>query len=57
MPYDDEEQEDAFPYTTIGTDEAKSMIDAGTRIIDVRQYYVSVQGDEFRAQTRIRQTV
>jgi len=27
------------------------------RIIDVRQYYVSVQGDEFRAQTRIRQTV
>jgi membrane protease subunit HflC len=27
------------------------------RIIDTRQYYVSVQGDEFRAQTRIRQTV
>jgi membrane protease subunit HflC len=27
------------------------------RIDDVRQYYVSVQGDEFRAQTRIRQTV
>jgi membrane protease subunit HflC len=27
------------------------------RIFDVRQYYVSVQGDEFRAQTRIRQTV
>ena len=27
------------------------------RIIDVRQYYVSVQGDEFRAATRIRQTV
>jgi len=27
------------------------------RIEDVRQYYVSVQGDEFRAQTRIRQTV
>jgi len=26
-------------------------------IIDVRQYYVSVQGDEFRTQTRIRQTV
>lgn len=37
MPYDDEEQEEAFPYTTIGTDEAKSMIDAGTRVIDVRQ--------------------
>jgi modulator of FtsH protease HflC len=27
------------------------------RIADVRQYYVSVQGDEFRAATRIRQTV
>jgi modulator of FtsH protease HflC len=27
------------------------------RIVDVRQYYVSVQGDEFRAATRIRQTV
>jgi modulator of FtsH protease HflC len=27
------------------------------RIIDARQYYVSVQGDEFRAMTRIRQTV
>jgi membrane protease subunit HflC len=27
------------------------------RIIDVRQYYVSVSGDEFRAATRIKQTV
>jgi membrane protease subunit HflC len=27
------------------------------RINDVRQYYISVQGDEFRAQTRIKQTV
>jgi modulator of FtsH protease HflC len=27
------------------------------RVNDVRQYYVSVQGDEFRAQTRIKQTV
>src|SRR6185503_13498883 len=27
------------------------------RVNDVHQYYVSVQGDEFRAQTRIRQTV
>ena len=35
MPgYDDEE---AFPYKTIGTDEAKQMIEAGTRVIDVRQ--------------------
>jgi rhodanese-related sulfurtransferase len=37
MPYNDQEQEEAFPYTTIGTDEAKRMIDAGTHIIDVRQ--------------------
>ncbi len=35
MPYDDEEE--AFPYITIGTDEAKRMIEGGTRIIDVRQ--------------------
>ena len=35
MPYDDEEE--AFPYTTIGTDEAKHMIEAGAHIIDVRQ--------------------
>jgi membrane protease subunit HflC len=27
------------------------------RIADVRQYYISVEGDEFRAATRIRQTV
>src|SRR4051812_31118811 len=27
------------------------------RITDVKEYYVSVQGDEFRAQTRIKQTV
>ena len=27
------------------------------RIMDVKQYYVSVQGDEFRAATRIRQTI
>ena len=34
MAYEDEEE--ALPYTTIGTDDAKSRIDAGTRIIDVR---------------------
>jgi rhodanese-related sulfurtransferase len=33
----DNDQEEAFPYTTIGTDEAKRMIDAGVTIIDVRQ--------------------
>lgn len=34
MAYDDEE---VLPYATIGTDEAKRMIDNGTRVIDVRQ--------------------
>jgi rhodanese-related sulfurtransferase len=34
MAYDEEE---ALPYTTIGTDEAKRMIEAGVRVIDVRQ--------------------
>lgn len=33
----DNDPEDAFPYTTIGTDEAKRMIDAGVTVIDVRQ--------------------
>ena len=31
--FDDE----VLPYTTIGTDQAKNMIDAGTHIIDVRR--------------------
>lgn len=36
MPdYDDEEE--AFPYKTIGTGEAKQMIEAGAHVIDVRQ--------------------
>lgn len=34
MAYDEEQ---ALPYTTIGTDEAKRMIDAGAHVIDVRQ--------------------
>lgn len=34
MMYDDEEK---LPYTTIGTDEAKQMIEAGAHVIDVRQ--------------------
>ena len=34
MAYDEEE---ALPYTTIGTDEAKRMIEAGVHIVDVRQ--------------------
>lgn len=34
MAYEDEEE--TLPYTTIGTDDAKRMIEAGTRVIDVR---------------------
>jgi len=30
-------EEEALPYTTIGMDEAKRMIDAGAHVIDVRQ--------------------
>lgn len=35
MPYTHEDE--AFPYQTIGTDEAKKLIEQGTRVIDVRQ--------------------
>ena len=35
MAYDDED--DVLPYHTIGTDEAKQMIEAGAHVIDVRQ--------------------
>jgi len=34
MTYDERE---VLPYTTIGTDEAKSKIEAGVHVIDVRQ--------------------
>jgi rhodanese-related sulfurtransferase len=30
-------EEDDIPYTTIGADDAKRMIEAGARVIDVRQ--------------------
>jgi rhodanese-related sulfurtransferase len=36
MPYNDDRDE-AYPYATIGTDDAKRMIEAGARVIDVRQ--------------------
>lgn len=36
MP-DYDEEEEAFPYKTIGTDEAKRMIESGACVIDVRQ--------------------
>ena len=35
MAYQDEDE--AVPYTTIGTDEARRMIDAGTHVVDVRR--------------------
>ena len=35
MPYTDENE--AFPYQTIGTDDAKKLIEQGVRVIDVRQ--------------------
>ncbi len=35
MPYTDEDE--AFPYQTIGTDEARHLIEQGVRVIDVRQ--------------------
>jgi len=35
MAYDDEDE--VLPYTTIGTDEAKRLIEAGAHVIDVRQ--------------------
>ena len=36
MPYNDD-QDEAYPYATIGTDDAKRMIEAGAHVIDVRQ--------------------
>jgi len=36
MPYNDDQNE-AYPYRTIDTDNAKRMIEAGAHVIDVRQ--------------------
>ena len=36
MPYNDDPDE-IFPYITIGTDDVQHMIEAGARVIDVRQ--------------------
>ena len=30
-------EEEALPYTTIGADDAKRMIEAGAHVVDVRQ--------------------
>lgn len=35
MTYNDEQE--AYPYTTIGTDDARRMIEAGAHVVDVRQ--------------------
>jgi len=35
MVYDDEEEK--LPFSTVGTDDAKRMIEAGAHVIDVRQ--------------------
>lgn len=35
MPYTDENE--AFPYQTIGTDDARKLIEQGVHVIDVRQ--------------------
>src|ERR671935_2546737 len=51
--------DDAEPLRFLTQGNRPVLVDSFVKwhIIDVRQYYVSVQGDEFRAQTRIKQTV
>src|SRR3954467_11848113 len=51
--------DDAEPLRFLTQGNRPVLVDSFVKwnIIDVRQYYVSVQGDEFRAMTRIRQTV
>lgn len=51
--------DDAEPLRFLTQGNRPVLVDSFVKwhIIDTRQYYVSVQGDEFRAQTRIRQTV
>jgi modulator of FtsH protease HflC len=51
--------DDAEPLRFLTSGNRPVLVDSFVkwRITDVRQYYVSVQGDEFRAATRIRQTV
>jgi membrane protease subunit HflC len=51
--------DDAEPLRFLTSGNRPVLVDSFVkwRIIDVRQYYVSVQGDEFRAATRIKQTV
>src|SRR3954447_4508132 len=51
--------DDAEPLRFLTQGNRPVLVDSFVKwhIIDARQYYVSVQGDEFRAMTRIRQTV
>jgi len=51
--------DDAEPLRFITSEKKPVLVDSYVkwRIIDVRQFYVSVQGDEFRAATRLRQTI
>jgi membrane protease subunit HflC len=51
--------DDAEPLRFITSEKKPLLVDSFVkwRIVDVRQYYVSVQGDEFRAATRIKQTI
>ena len=54
LSYDDVE-----PLRFITSEKKPVLVDSYVkwRIVDVRQYYVSVLGDEFRASTRLRQTI
>jgi modulator of FtsH protease HflC len=51
--------DDSEPLRFITSEKKPVLVDSFVkwRISDVRQYYVSVQGDEFRAATRIKQTI
>ncbi len=51
--------DDAEPLRFITSEKKSVLVDSFVkwRINDVRQYYVSVQGDEMRAATRIKQTI
>jgi len=54
LSYDDPE-----PLRFITSEKKPVLVDSFVkwRIVDVRQFYVSVQGDEFRASTRLKQTI
>jgi membrane protease subunit HflC len=51
--------DDAEPLRFITSEKKPVLVDSFVkwRIIDVKQYYVSVQGDETRAATRLKQTI